>query len=274
MFKNILLLNTNGEPKEILKKLEVFQPDFLGGYTGMLSHLALLQEKGFGRISPEKVASMGSCLDRKLREFIEKAFNADVFEVYGSTESGPVAFECEFGNLHINEDMVYLETLGEKAGRVRVTKLYGEGTPMLRYDGMNDIVKLNEKNCGCGIEGKVIEKIYSRENLSIFRRDGGVLTDSVFAKIFSPLIYKLKTTKVKATKAIQHSLDKIEVKVTIDEKEDDVDEEEILSEIEDNLKRILGDVEINIKKVKRLSKRTPMVTSRVNRNGFSRLFYL
>ena len=84
----------------------------------------------------------------------------------------------------------------------------------------------------------------------------------------------MKTTKVKATKAIQHSLDKIEVKVTIDEKEDDVDEEEILSEIEDNLKRILGDVEINIKKVKRLSKRRPMVTSRVNRNEFSRLFYL
>jgi len=101
---------------------------------------------------------------------------------------------------------------------VVITKLHGEGTPIIRYSGISDIVEIGRTNCRCGLDSVIVKKIYGRDNLAIYRKDGAVLTPSVFAEIFSPLIYRLKTNRVKATKVIQHSLDLLEIRVVPDEK--------------------------------------------------------
>jgi len=92
LFKNIQWLNTNDEPKQLIEKINRFKPEFIGGYVGMLGHLALLKEKGLGKnIAPKYIAATGSVLDKSLREFIERTFDAYLFEVYGATETGPIA---------------------------------------------------------------------------------------------------------------------------------------------------------------------------------------
>jgi phenylacetate-CoA ligase len=218
--KNIQWLNTNDPPEKVMEEIDKFKPDFLGGYTGMLGHLALLKEKGFGQdVSPRIIASTGSSLSKSLKELIERTFNAKVFESYGSTESGPIAFQCRYGKYHIMSDYVYLEFLkdGEsvesgEAGKVVLTKLFGNGTPIIRYNAMNDIVAPLYEKCNCGLSGVLIDKIYGREDISLYSLDGKILLPSSFGEIFSRILYELKTNKLTDVRVIQHSLTKIEIK--------------------------------------------------------------
>jgi phenylacetate-CoA ligase len=223
--KNIQWLNTNDDPKNVASALNDFQPDFIGGYVGMIGHLALLKETGLGNdISPQYIATTGTVIDPFLKSFIEKKFHAKVFEVYGATESGLIAFQCNQGSYHLMSDLVYAEffrngqpvTSGE-AGEMIITKLYGNGTPFIRYNAINDIVAPLEMTCSCGKAGALIKKIYGRNDLALYLPDGNVMLPSSFSEISSKILYELKTNKVKNTKIIQHDLKTLEIQVVIDE---------------------------------------------------------
>ena len=275
--KNIQWLNTNDPPKKVIEEINKFKPDFIGGYIGMLGHLALLKDNGFGKdISPRVIASTGGPLSKALKELIEETFNTQVFESYGSTETGPIAFQCKHGRYHAMSDYVYLEYLkdGEpvksgEAGKLVVTKLYGYGTPVIRYDAVNDIVAPLHRRCDCGLSGDRIKKIYGRDDLSLYTQDGKILLPSSFGEIFSKILYKLKTNKMKNARIIQHSLTKIEIQVVVDEKlrNQGPSVEEIYSVLKQGLQEKLGSqVEIQIKEVKKIDKTKPSITSKVDQS--------
>ncbi|MCX6667046.1 MAG: hypothetical protein NTV74_02225 [Euryarchaeota archaeon] len=275
--KNIQWLNTNDPPEKVIEEIDKFKPDFLGGYAGMLGHLALLKEKGFGKnISPRIVASTGAPLSKPLKELIEKTFNAQAFESYGSTESGPIAFQCKDGKYHVMSDYVYLEFLKNEepvesgeAGKLVLTKLFGRGTPIIRYDAINDIVAPLYERCNCGLSGDLIEKIYGREDISIYSLDGKIILPSSFGDIFSKILYELKTNKLKDVRVIQHSLTKIEIKVVIDEKLRNIGPsvDEIFSVLKKGFKEKLGPgVEILTKEVKKIDKQKPRIISKVDKS--------
>jgi phenylacetate-CoA ligase len=274
--KNIQWLNTNDPPEKVMEELNKFKPDFLGGYTGMLGHLALLKEKGFGNdVSPRIIASTGSSLHPSLKGLIEKTFNAQVFESYGSTESGPIAFQCSYGKYHVMSDYVYLEFLkdgepvkSKEAGKVVLTKLFGNGTPIIRYTAMNDIVAPLYEKCNCDLSGILIDKIYGREDISLYSIDGKILLPSSFGEIFGRILYELKTNKLKDVRVIQHSLTKIEIKVVIDEKLRNVgpSTEELFSFLIRNFKEKLGtEVDIQVKEVDTIDRQKPRIISKVDR---------
>jgi len=276
-FKNIQFLNTNDPPEEVIKEVDKFKPDFLWGYTGMLGHLALLKEKGFGKnISPRVVNSTGATLSKPLKELIEKTFDTKVFESYGSTESGPIAFQCKEGKYHILSDYVHLEFLknGEdagsgEAGKLILTKLYGRGTPIIRYDAINDIVAPLYEKCDCGLSGDLIYKIYGRDDISIYSVDGKIILPASFGDIFSKILYELKTNKLKDVRVIQHSLTKIEIKVVIDEKLRNIGPsvDEIFSVLKKGFKEKLGsEVEILTKEAKKIDKQKPRIISKVDKS--------
>jgi phenylacetate-CoA ligase len=225
MFKNIQWLNTNDDPKNVVLAINDFQPEFIGGYVGMLGHLALLKENGFGEnISPHYIAATGSVLDPFLKSFIEKTFQTKVFEVYGATESGLIGFQCKQGNYHLMSDLVYAEFLKDgqpvnagEGGEMIITKFQGKGTPIIRYTAINDIVAPLEGSCSCGKAGALIKKVYGRNDLALYLPNGTVLLPSSFSEIYSKILYDLKTNKVKNTKIIQHDLTTLEVQVVIDE---------------------------------------------------------
>jgi len=276
-FKNIQWLDTNDPAEKVIEEINKFKPDFIGGYTGMLGHIALLKDKGFGKdISPKVIASTGAPLSKALEELIEKTFNAPVFESYGSTESGPIAFQCKNGKYHVMSDFVYLEYLknGEpvkpgEAGKLIVTKLFGIGTPIIRYDAINDIVAPLYEKCDCGLAGGLIAKIYGRDDISLYTQDGRMLLPSSFGEIASKILYELKTNKLKDARVIQHTLTKIEIQVVIDEKLRNVGPsvEEIFSVLKQGLQEKLGSqVEILTKEVKKIDKQKPRIISKVDRS--------
>jgi len=277
LFKNIQWLNTNDSPEKVIEEINKFKPDFIGGYTGMLGHLALLKDKGLGKnISPKVIASTGAPLGKTLKNLIEKAFNIPAYETYASTESGLIAFQCKNGGYHVMSDFVYLEYLknGEpveqgEVGKLTCTKLYGNGTPIVRYDAINDIVApLNEK-CDCGLSGELIEKIYGRDDISIYTQDGRVLLPSSFGEIFSKILYVLKTNKMKDARVIQHNLKKIEIQVVIDEKLRNIGPsiDEIFSLLKNSFQEKVGsDVDITVKEIKKLSKKEARIISKVDKS--------
>jgi len=280
LFKNIQWLDTNDKPTKIIKDINCFNPDFIGGYVGMLGHLSLLKEKGFGKdIDPDYIATIGSVLTDPLRRLLEDTFNAHVFEVYGATESGTIAYQCKYGCYHTMSDLLFLEFLkddepvrSKEPGKLILTKLYGLGTPIIRYNAINDIVSpLYGTKCECGMTGGLIDRIYGREDLSLIFSRGRALLPASISEIHGRILYDLKTNLIKETRIIQHSLKKIEIKLVINKqaKSKDKSIEEIFSVIRNGYRQKIGsDVEIIIKDVDKVSKNGPRIISKLDRNKY------
>ena len=172
-------------------------------------------------------------------------------------------------------DFVYLEYLknGEPVkegdvGKLVLTKLFGNGTPIIRYDAINDIVAPKKEKCDCGLSGELIEKIYGREDIAIYTQDGRALLPSSFGEIFSKILYILKTNKLKDARVIQHDLKKIEIQVVIDKNLRDVGPsvDEIISLLKNGFQEKVGsDVDIFVKEIKKLSKNEARIISKVDR---------
>jgi phenylacetate-CoA ligase len=280
MFQNIQWLNTNDDPTKVLEAIDTFQPEFIGGYVGMLGHLALLKEQGMGKnIAPRYIAVTGSVLDVSLKSFIEKTFSTQVFEVYGATESGLMGFQCKQGRYHLMSDLVYAEferngqpVSSGDAGQMIITKLYGNGTPIIRYNAINDIVAPLDTHCSCGMAGKLIQKVYGRNDLALYLPGGNVLLPSSFSEIYSKILYELRTTKVKNTKIIQHNLTSLEIQVVIDEHLRTVGPsvEAIFRFIKDGFQEKVGpDVLITVKEVSSVdTSQGPRIVSKVDTSKY------
>jgi phenylacetate-CoA ligase len=280
-FDNIRVYSIFSKPENLIKQLNDFQPEFIGGYVGILGHLALFKEKGFGKnISPKLIGSTGTPLDRYLRRFIEDTFKTKIYDAYGATESGPIAFECRKKRMHICSDLVYTETINnkqEKPGNLVITKLYGEGTPIIRYTGIDDVIAISQDKCDCGLGGSLIKKIYGRESLSLVFPEGKIMLPSAINEIFSKVLYEYKTRMITRRQIIQRNLKEVKVKLIIDSKlQEGVPKSKIFSMIKDSFFEKIGsdsNVVVKIKEVEKIDQ-DKLIISNVNKNQFKELTYL
>jgi phenylacetate-coenzyme A ligase PaaK-like adenylate-forming protein len=271
-------LDTNDPPEQILKSLESFQPDFIGGYTGMLGHIAVLKNKGMkSTIRPKLIASTGALLDLKLKQYIEQTFSTTVFEVYGATETGPIAYQPPKSNIYrVMSDFLVVEFHDEndkpvptkKPGKLVVTKLYHGGTPIIRYDALNDIVspKYGENNKN-NLFAEEIQRIYGRDTIRLYRKDGKILLGSSLTTIFSRLLYQLETSKIRELKVIQQDLEHIDVNYVVDEKlrNEGTSVQRICEELATGFKEVFGSsVHVNFTEVSSVSRDEPRIITRVD----------
>ena len=279
--KNMQFLHVGEDVEKMIEKIDKFKPKFIGGYPGVLRALAVLKRKGYGKnIEPEVIASSGAVLDEYTKKYIEEAFGAKIYDVYGSTEAGPIAFECKQGNYHLHYDMVHVEILNDnfepveygEAGQIVVTKLYGNATPIIRYNGMNDYIIPLKKKCNCGINTPLIGKIAGRKADSIILPSGKIIPPSSITGIPAKVMEELNTKKILQFQILQKSVDRVEVLVVIDEEQRD--KEPSLDILFKKLKekfeeRFKGEIEVEIKEVKEikgsegLATPPPVVTSMV-----------
>ena len=278
--KNLQILHVGEEPEELMKKIDKFNPEFLGGYPGILRALAVLKRQGYGKdVNPKVMSSSGAVLDDYTKKYIEDAFNAKIYDVYGSTEAGPVAFECKKGNYHIHSDMVHLEFLDEdgndvapgEPGHVVTTKLYGRGTPVIRYTGMNDILIPLDKKCDCGINTEIIGRVEGRRADAIILPDGRIIPPLSITGIPGEVMKKLDTNKIKQFQIIQESPTELNVLIVVDEELRNTGPsiEKIFEEIKNECTKKLGDeIEVNVMEVESIESRGDLppsvVISKVN----------
>ena len=136
------------------------------------SFIRLLLPQAHGiKKKPEIILTYAEVLTPEEKEIFKGKFGCPVIEIYQASE-GQLASTCRRGNLHINEDLVYIELYDAQGREVNdaatipskmiVTNLVNRAQPLIRYE-MNDLVRLGEK-CPCGSNFRVVKQIIGRSD--------------------------------------------------------------------------------------------------------------
>jgi len=117
------------------------------------------------------ICTAGELLSDARRQRIADLWNVQVFNMYGCTEAGNLAADCEFGRLHLSWDHFLLEVLDEamsspvppgEMGTAVLTTLTRQAMPLLRYV-LGDALRLQtDPDCPCGRKSPVIQH-YGRD---------------------------------------------------------------------------------------------------------------
>lgn len=173
-----------------------------------------LQEHPSEAIRPKAIFSKGATLDRADRAAIEQGFGCSVFDHYGTTEFGLIAWECSNRRgYHINSDSVIVEVLGRdgkpvlpgQTGRIVCTSLVARTMPFIRHF-TGDMGVLARDECGCG-RGLVsmLASIEGRREDFLRCSDGSLISPSVFVNEIKSLPGILQF------RIVQESMDHLEV---------------------------------------------------------------
>ena len=281
--KNHLNIDVDLPMVDIINKLDSFRPDVIMAYPATFQHLAFLKRKGYGKnIKPKLFWTGGAMLDEYTKSYVEDAFRCRLLNIYPSVEAGAnIAFECLDGTWHIHSDFFNVEAINDNGelvpagerGHVVLTRLWGRGTPIIRYTGMDDWVRLlPPEECSCGLATPIIEGgIEGRMRANIVLPNGKIFPPGAFCFI-TPVLHKLKTFKVKQYQIVQKKIDEIDILLVIDDDLRNVGAsvDTIAKNVKEAyLKKVGLGVVINvkevteIKKAKNTSKPPPIVVSHV-----------
>jgi putative adenylate-forming enzyme len=149
---------------DLLVELHSFQPDILASQPSYLIEISKAQLNKQIQISPTQIISFAEVLDDADKKFIQQTFQIKLEEVYQCTE-GFLGCTCKFGNMHLNEDLVYVEKewIDDTRFYPIITDFSRNSQPILRYK-LNDILEVKNEPCACGSPFICINKIIGRED--------------------------------------------------------------------------------------------------------------
>jgi phenylacetate-CoA ligase len=142
---------------QVAAQLAAFAPDTIyGPPSALLEAGQELRSRG-AALEVGRIFTSGELLRPAVRVAIADAFGAPVYDVYGSSETKEIAWECPAGGMHINADVVRLEVLDDEnravprgvEGNLVATVLVNRAMPLLRYR-IGDRGSLLEERCECG----------------------------------------------------------------------------------------------------------------------------
>lgn len=153
----------------LMKKLQPTvidtSPSIMARLTNAIIKRGLKTAEDF---SVKKIILAGEKITQSLREFVERTWEAEVFNDYGLTEIGIVAAECEkHTGLHIAIDHYIVEVVDPfsaervqegEIGELVLTPLNLRGTPFLRYR-TGDLIRVKKSSCPCGRTHPLIELV-------------------------------------------------------------------------------------------------------------------
>ena len=174
--------------EEIVKKLVTFSPSVLYGSPSYFFQLAqYISTNNLNLPFIKRIFTSSEYLQDNVREYIKKIFNAEIYDIYGSTEFKEVAWECEkHEGYHINEDEVIVEILKDGkivepgiVGNIVITDLRNTKMPLIRYQMHDKGMLINEK-CSCGRTFSLMKPYAGRSSEYIILPDGETLSPYLF----------------------------------------------------------------------------------------------
>ena len=140
----------------------------------------------------------GELFTTEQRKFISNAFGVRVASQYGTNETGTIAYECPYGNMHIMNNNVHVDILPlnkseekdynvKKYGHVIITAKNNKVMPFVRYD-IGDIGRLCDVNCSCGRDAPVIDLYGARRDDMVQLKGGDQMSANIFRKIFRQVL--------------------------------------------------------------------------------------
>ena len=160
---------TQWRTEKIVQELNLFKPNLISSFPSTLK--VLVEEIRAGRLNlprPLSVLSSGEMLERDLVVDIQDAMGTTPFNVYGGIEAYPMAQDCPFHSLHVNEDHFILEA--DPAGGL-ITNLMNRTVPILRYR-IDDLYQFESEACPCGSRFQALTLSDAKRTGQFFIPDG------------------------------------------------------------------------------------------------------
>jgi putative adenylate-forming enzyme len=229
-----------GSVEEICRQLDNVNPNVISAPPSMLKILAKEKEHNRLSVQPKRIISYAEILYPDVKSYLLKIFQCPVHEIYKCTE-GPIAITCRHGSLHINEDLVFVETVnddgtetipGNPCRKLIITDLHKTSQPIIRY-ALNDIITISPGRCPCGSSFRVIEKIEGRSDDLFWARNTETQNwQFIFPDYISRAIIS-SSEKIDEYQAIQNSPDDILVRLQLKDKsmQNDFEEDVLITNI-------------------------------------------
>ncbi len=155
-----------------------FTPDVVYGLpSALLEAGRTLQLRGT-RLPISMIFTSGELLNGS-RAALEAAFDAPVYDIYGTSETKEIAWQCPQGGMHLNADVVRLEVLDDSGrglptgheGNLVATLLVNRAMPLLRYL-TGDRGALLPGRCQCGRSSPLLGIVSGRAADMLVLRGG------------------------------------------------------------------------------------------------------
>lgn len=148
---------------------KISDASFINGYSSMIYELSKIFNSQKIKLYPKKLKMIKGTSEKifpHYNEEIQKAFGLKMISEYGAAESGLIAFECKYGNMHINMENVIVEEVNKE---IIVTNLASFSFPIIRYK-LGDYISLlpSDKYCECGLKHPIIKEVSGRVGKNIY----------------------------------------------------------------------------------------------------------
>ena len=159
--------------KEIKRRKIVW----LHGYPSLLSLLAsyIIENNIDIGYKMKYITIGGENLMPQQSLLIKKAFGIQPKQHYGLAEGVANISECEYGNLHVDEDFSAVEFIPIKntsSYKIIGTNFSNLAMPLIRYDTQDIATISSRKLCQCKNKGRIVTKIDGRKEDYIILKNG------------------------------------------------------------------------------------------------------
>ncbi|MFI5241553.1 MAG: phenylacetate--CoA ligase family protein [Gemmatimonadales bacterium] len=155
---------------QVAAALAAFRPDVIYALPSALLEVARAHDDGAPRGGARHIFTSGELLTAAARITIERSFGAKLSDVYGTSETKEIAWECSAGSRHVNADVVLAEILADDGsvapagaeGDIVVTLLVNSAMPLVRYR-TGDRGAILAGDCSCGRASPLLGVVLGRE---------------------------------------------------------------------------------------------------------------
>ncbi len=231
--------------EQIIRQNNVFRPRLIWGYVDGLYVIAqYANQKGHSLHQPAAIVSAAGTLFPHMREEIERAFGAPVYNYYGSREMGAMACECpKREGLHLFSETHLIETVDEKGtpvtdqeGELVVTSLENFAMPLIRYR-IGDRGTLTSKTCSCGRSWPLLSALSGRIMESFVNAAGDIIPPEYFIHLVG-VVYN--SGFIRKFQVIQEDYSHVHIRIVLKEDATWDDAERNFSEIDQKIRLVMG----------------------------------
>jgi phenylacetate-CoA ligase len=185
---------------------------FPSNLRGLAERFLLLDKTASGI---EEIITIGEMLTPENRAFCEQVFKAPIRDVYSASEVGYIAFQCQEGHYHVQENLL-VEVLDEegkpvpdgKVGQVVITDLHNFASPLIRY-AIGDYAEKGNCACKCGRKLMQLNQVMGRSRNLITLPNGNRFWPLMAIQEWP------KSAGITRHQVIQKSLDLLEVRLEV-----------------------------------------------------------
>jgi len=220
--------------REYVRRIDRFRPTTIVAYTNPIYALArAAREAGLTPYSPQAVIVGAEKLHDFQRALIEDVFAAPVFESYGAREFMLIGAECELhSGLHLTAENLLVEIVDDdgsptapgQEGNVVVTDLHNRAMPFIRYANGDRAVAASTP-CACGRGLPRLSKVIGRRLDMLHTPDGRHVPGEFFPHLLKEF------AAVRRFQVVQEAADRLELKIVVDDRWDDVANELLVREV-------------------------------------------